>query len=750
MNDSRVPWRRADRALTAGIGAGLALLLTMPLIVTNDTVFPYIVGKALFARGVIELLALLWVGLLLFGSGHRPPRSWVLAALFAYVAIAVLASVFGVSFTRSIWSSYVRMMGVWGLGHWLLLAVVAASVLRTPRAWRWLLNWGLAVALLLCLLAVAQAYRLPVLSSLREVCRLDATLGNAAYLAAILVVTTLVAVGFLARSFSPGQGDALRPVDGPEALARSGFRLRARFERYSVLAWRAYWGVVALLGVWVIFQTGTRGALVGLVGGSVAMPVALAVWGDRRSLLPVALGAVGVLLAIALLFVWDQTLGLAIDPRCQDRTLSARALPLLSGTTLVALLGAAVAVAASIALWVRGGKGRLVVLAVLGSVLFAGALFAWERTLGLPLTGEPSANAPFTEDASLATRVISARIGVRALREQPLLGWGPENYGSAFDRFVEPEAFVYGPSPGFWDQAHSAPIEELTTKGVLGLLSYVVLWGTLVWAIVRRRRPPGEEALAYGVLGALTAYFVQDLFLFDSPATLLQWAILVAWVAGQERVPESRIGVAEPPRTRPGVLAWVAMGSAVVLVGLSLFFFSYRPYAAAETFAEATSRRPLAEQLALFQQSTDTFSPLANRYAQSVFYSLARQWPMLSPPERQLALAFFGGAADDALAKEPSNPRLVASIVSLLQVAATSREALEAVEPHLERLREIAPQQVQTHQLMAKQQLLKGNYHEALSIAEAYEASAPGTERLFRDVTRVARALLASTGDAEG
>ena len=59
----------------------------------------------------------------------------------------------------------------------------------------------------------------------------------------------------------------------------------------------------------------------------------------------------------------------------------------------------------------------------------------------------------------------------------------------------------------------------------------------MVWAILRRRRRPKEELLAYVVLGALSGYFIQNLFLFDTPSIMLQLPLLMAWVANQEREP---------------------------------------------------------------------------------------------------------------------------------------------------------------------------------------------------------------------
>ena len=226
----------------------MVILLWMPLVVTSQTVWPFIVGKALYARVLIEVIAALWVVLVLWNPAYRLPRSWVLLAFAMYVVMALLSAVGGVSFARSLWSDYQSMVGEWDLGHWLLFALVAVSVLRSPRAWRSLLNWNLGVALVLSLLALGQVYQVPGLPSLLSQCRVDATLGNPTYLAAILVVTIPVAVGFLVRSFLPGSGkeEARSPDVHLSRSARGRSRREQtqldpeRLERRAMLVWRAF------------------------------------------------------------------------------------------------------------------------------------------------------------------------------------------------------------------------------------------------------------------------------------------------------------------------------------------------------------------------------------------------------------------------------------------------------------------------------------------------------------------------------
>ena len=133
-------------ALVWGIRGGLILLLAMPFLVSTNTLFPFIVGKSLYARSLIKVLVVLWLFLLMRDPQYRLPRSRVLILFAVYALMGLLAAVFGVGFMHSIWSDYERMLGIWDLVHWLLLAVVAASVLRTSGAWRVQLNVMLLAA----------------------------------------------------------------------------------------------------------------------------------------------------------------------------------------------------------------------------------------------------------------------------------------------------------------------------------------------------------------------------------------------------------------------------------------------------------------------------------------------------------------------------------------------------------------------------------------------------------------------------
>ena len=154
MSRLRVP----EKIRLYGIWTGFVLILLTPLIVTPQTVFPCIVGKALYSRSIIEIVFDLWILLALFGSSYRPPRSWLLLLFAISLGVSVLAAYSGVSLERSLWSTYERMQGVVDMAHWFVFAVVLASTVRSIRNWHTLLNFNLSVSLVIALLAIGQYY----------------------------------------------------------------------------------------------------------------------------------------------------------------------------------------------------------------------------------------------------------------------------------------------------------------------------------------------------------------------------------------------------------------------------------------------------------------------------------------------------------------------------------------------------------------------------------------------------------------
>ena len=62
---------KVETGLRTILKLGIGLTLLIPFIVSNSTFFPYIYGKGLFFQVLIEILAPIWLALILFYPKYR-------------------------------------------------------------------------------------------------------------------------------------------------------------------------------------------------------------------------------------------------------------------------------------------------------------------------------------------------------------------------------------------------------------------------------------------------------------------------------------------------------------------------------------------------------------------------------------------------------------------------------------------------------------------------------------------------------
>ena len=150
----------ASQLLLWAVRIGVLLVLLTPLIVSTGTYFPFVVGKAIFSRSIIEVTFVLWLILILYDPRYRLGRSWVIAAFGLWLLVSILTGLTGVSPIRSMWSTYERMQGIFDLAHWFCFVIVAASVFRTFASWRVLFSVNLAVGTVVAALGLGQHFDL--------------------------------------------------------------------------------------------------------------------------------------------------------------------------------------------------------------------------------------------------------------------------------------------------------------------------------------------------------------------------------------------------------------------------------------------------------------------------------------------------------------------------------------------------------------------------------------------------------------
>ena len=189
---------------------------------------------------------------------------------FNFLAVIGLADLFAVNSFKAFWSNFERMEGYVTLLHLGAYFVVMASVLKTKKLWNYLLATTVGAS---TIMAVYSFFQLAGKITINQGgVRVDGKLGNAAYLA-IYMVFHIFFAGLLF--------------------------VNARKNWQKILL-----GVVTLMNLVVLYFTATRGAILGLLGGTFITFVYLLFKSEKGAMIrKVALGGIIALVVFVGVFI---------------------------------------------------------------------------------------------------------------------------------------------------------------------------------------------------------------------------------------------------------------------------------------------------------------------------------------------------------------------------------------------------------------------------------------------------------------
>jgi O-antigen ligase/Tfp pilus assembly protein PilF len=255
--------------LTWTIIAGCFSILLTPLIVAGSLFFPFITGKAFFFRLIVEILALLWLLRMFWFPETRPRISLVTIAMSVFGIIVSLATIFSLHPMHSFWSNFERMEGLVTYLHLGLYWLVLSSVFTSERLWRVFFSSSIGVSLIVCIYGFFQlAGKLEIHQGS---VRLDATLGNAIYLAVYLLIHL-----FLTLYLMMGN----------------------RSKSWQIIGW-----IAVIIQAVVLYFTATRGAILGLIGGLIVTGAILIIRPPSPSWRRRSLYGLGVIVLLVAAFI---------------------------------------------------------------------------------------------------------------------------------------------------------------------------------------------------------------------------------------------------------------------------------------------------------------------------------------------------------------------------------------------------------------------------------------------------------------
>lgn len=460
-----------------------------PLIVHGDFYFPYIVPKTIFFQLMATAALFFYVLLAISDKSYLPKWDLIAKSVLAFFGVYALAGILGANMERSFFGTYERMLGVVNVAHFVGLFFVARAVFVSVKDWLWLFRIFLFSSVLVGLYGLGQWLNLSFLYH-PGAGRIDATIGNAAFVAGYFIFSAFFAIFALLKDENQG------------------------FKYFYVFS--------LVLSVWAAYASATRGGILGLIVATIIVIIAYFFQKKENK------------------FAFKKEYLIA---------------------------------------------GAAAILIVFGLAFLTGGRSAFfmpvSRLLAISAT-----------DATSNTRILAAKSSWEGFLEHPILGWGPQNYNLVFDKYYNPKIY---PTENWFDHAHSIIFDTLVATGAIGFIIYFLFLGVAALYCWRFARLNGKNYWL-GIFGIalLSAYFTQNVFVFDSLVTYLSFFLFLAFIGVIFAVDNSVVPAEKKDAKKQVVNSPPLPAILILLITFSIggYWFSVRPALGAYFAVEALKTNP--------------------------------------------------------------------------------------------------------------------------------------------------------------
>ena len=158
-----------------------------------------------------------------------------------------------------------------------------------------------------------------------------------------------------------------------------------------------------------------------------------------------------------------------------------------------------------------------------------------------------------TQKITFQTRLISWKGAVKDFPNHPIFGTGFGNYAITFDRHFDSKFFDYTTSETYFDRAHNNLIDIASTTGSVGLITYLSIFVAVLFYLFKEMKSNGfrvgtsdlkhrRNLEVIIILALISAYFIQNLAIFDSYVTYIGLMITLGFIYMLVRDREEREG----------------------------------------------------------------------------------------------------------------------------------------------------------------------------------------------------------------
>ncbi len=393
-------------------------------------------------------------------------------------------------------------------------------------------------------------------------------------------------------------------------------------------------------------------------------------------------------------------------------------------------------------------------------LMFAAVFFLTKSAIfwqGVPGLNRIASTNLFSFKDSAPFRLLTWQVSWEAFKEMPILGWGPENYLNAYEKYYDPDFSLYGDT--WLDRAHNKLFDILVMQGMVGLLIYLALFTSLFWIILKKVYKE-NIILSLMLVSGLTAYFVQNLFLFDQILSNMAFFALLAFiywsVCGTQKIPPFS-AEKESPEGRFVFATLAGIVGAAIMV--SLYYFHVIPYAQAKVYKISPRGKDIERTYELMKKAIApyNFAQTAIRgggideiYMDNYFYNSA----VLAAPEFSELTDLLVQSIHEIVLREPYDARFhIREAQMLVEIARSIDDENDPRVIELNRRVEllmrdaltIAPKRQDIYYHLAFSLAGQNKYEEAIKVSEEAISLSPGVARSYMNYAVV----LAVAGEKE-
>lgn len=390
--------------------------------------------------------------------------------------------------------------------------------------------------------------------------------------------------------------------------------------------------------------------------------------------------------------------------------------------------------------------GNILFISFMGAILTVGILFA---------NPESKIHQWYVQEKS-PNRFVFWEIARSGFIERPLLGWGPNNYDYVFQKNFDARLLDNNHYPELWvNQPHNIVWDYLVNTGILGLLAYLLLFGSvIIYSLFLIYRENSKyRFLGIVTVGILIGYFVQNLFVFDTITTYLMYFMIIGIISGISIKKE--IVLNEYWNTIKKYFFAI-----ILIVSLPIFYYFFLlPIKEVKQLGRLTSEKNIAN-ISKMHNNLSNISYIGgindtafifDKFSEKII-NLVEKIPKKDAPFLKKEIDSFIQTLEVEIEKQPNNFRSYIVLAKLSNYQAILLKDtpdqviyIEKSKKALEKAQSINPVNVSSYLLFAQAYSLENNLQKVIMYSRASIAIAPQYDPVYE----FADQILSVTNDYE-